>query len=65
MTHSAETRLDGITLIVRIPMRFERRGGTQAHRRPRRQRACARDEAAARWHAPEGARAGMALAADA
>ena len=26
MTYSAETRLDGITLIVRIPMRFQRRG---------------------------------------
>ena len=26
MTHSAETRLDGSTLIVRIPMRFQRRG---------------------------------------
>jgi hypothetical protein len=27
MMHSAETRLDGSTLIVRIPMRFQRRGG--------------------------------------
>jgi hypothetical protein len=27
MTHSAETRLDGSTLVVRIPMRFQRRGG--------------------------------------
>jgi hypothetical protein len=27
MTHSAETRLDGNTLVVRIPMRFQRRGG--------------------------------------
>ena len=27
MMSSAETRLDGSTLIVRIPMRFERRGG--------------------------------------
>jgi hypothetical protein len=27
MTRSAETRLDGSTLIVRIPMRFQRRGG--------------------------------------
>ena len=27
MTHSAETRLDGDTLVVRIPMRFQRRGG--------------------------------------
>jgi hypothetical protein len=27
MTERAETRLDGTTLIVRIPMRFHRRGG--------------------------------------
>jgi hypothetical protein len=27
MIQSAETRLDGNTLIVRIPMRFQRRGG--------------------------------------
>jgi hypothetical protein len=27
MTQSTETRLDGSTLIVRIPMRFQRRGG--------------------------------------
>ena len=27
MIQSAETRLDGTTLIVRIPMRFQRRGG--------------------------------------
>jgi hypothetical protein len=27
MIHSAETRLDGNTLVVRIPMRFQRRGG--------------------------------------
>ena len=27
MTGSVETRLDGTTLVVRIPMRFQRRGG--------------------------------------
>jgi hypothetical protein len=27
MTRSTETRLDGATLVVRIPMRFQRRGG--------------------------------------
>jgi hypothetical protein len=27
MTQDAETRLDGTTLVVRIPMRFQRRGG--------------------------------------
>ena len=27
MMQSAETRLDGTTLVVRIPMRFQRRGG--------------------------------------
>jgi hypothetical protein len=27
MIHSAETRLDGTTLVARIPMRSQRRGG--------------------------------------
>jgi hypothetical protein len=27
MTQGAETRLDGSTLVVRVPMRFQRRGG--------------------------------------
>jgi hypothetical protein len=27
MMHGPETRLDGTTLVVRIPMRFQRRGG--------------------------------------
>jgi hypothetical protein len=27
MTQGIETRLDGSTLVVRIPMRFQRRGG--------------------------------------
>jgi hypothetical protein len=27
VTHGVETRLDGETLVVRIPMRFQRRGG--------------------------------------
>ncbi len=27
MTQGVETRLDGNTLVVRIPMRFQRRGG--------------------------------------
>jgi hypothetical protein len=27
MTQGVETRLDGSTLVVRIPMRFQRRGG--------------------------------------
>jgi hypothetical protein len=27
MIHSAETILDGFTLVVRIPMRFQRRSG--------------------------------------
>jgi hypothetical protein len=58
MTRSAETRLDGSTLIVRIPMRFQRRGGTQAHRRPRRQRDHAQLEVAARWYTGQGTRAG-------
>jgi hypothetical protein len=27
VTHGVETRLDGSTLVLRIPMRFQRRGG--------------------------------------
>ena len=27
MTQSVQTRLDGRTLVVRVPMRFQRRGG--------------------------------------
>jgi hypothetical protein len=64
MMSSAETRLDGSTLIVRIPMRFQRRGG--------RKRIVAPDGAsrtqlqpAARRHASEGSRAGVAMAAHA
>jgi hypothetical protein len=30
MTQSAETRLDGSTLVVRIPMRFQRHGGRKS-----------------------------------
>jgi hypothetical protein len=29
MTRGVETRLDGATLVVRIPMRFQRRGGSK------------------------------------
>jgi hypothetical protein len=29
---SADTRLDGTTLVVRVPMRFQRRGGRKRHR---------------------------------
>ena len=43
MMSSVETRLEGSTLIVRIPMRFQRRGA-QAHRRAGRQRDRARSK---------------------
>ncbi len=59
-----QTRLDGTTLVVRIPMRFQRRGG--------RKRIVAPDgseivpvEAAAGRHARQGAGAGVAVAAHA
>ena len=32
MTEGLETRLDGETLFVRIPMRFQRRGGRKRSR---------------------------------
>ena len=65
MIQSAETRLDGTTLVVRIPMRFQRRGG--------RKRIVALDgiqivptsKTAARQHLGQGAGPGVAVAADA
>jgi hypothetical protein len=65
MIPSVETKLEGTTLIVRIPMRFQRRGWPQADPRAGRQRACARDEAAPRWHTGQGGGAGVAVATDA
>ena len=55
--HDAERRdKDGRhTLVVRIPMRFQRRGGPEADRRTGRQRARAGLEAAAGRHAGQGA----------
>jgi hypothetical protein len=64
MTQGVETRLDGETLVVRIPMRFQRRGG--------RKRIVAPDGSAIvptnkpqPEGAGQGAGAGMALAAHA
>ena len=62
MIQSAETRLDGTTLVVRIPMRFQRRGGRKRIVAPGQERARAELEAAARRYANQGARAGMAVA---
>lgn len=54
--NNAETTLDGTTLVVRIPMLFQRRGGRKRERyRP--------DEAAAGRHARQGAPPGTQMAA--
>ena len=60
-----ESRLDGSTLVVRIPMRFQRRGGRKRIVAPDGSEIAPTIEAAARWHAGQGARAGVAMAADA
>ena len=65
MIQSAETRLDGSTLVVRIPMRFQRRGGRKRIVAPDGSEIVPTLEAAAGRHAGQGARAGVAVAADA
>ena len=62
---SVETRLDGSTLVVRIPMRFQRRGGRKRIVAPDGSEIAPTLEAAAGRHAGQGARAGVAMAADA
>ena len=62
MIQSVETRLDGTTLVVRIPMRFQRRGGRKRIVAPDGSEIVPDLEAAARRHAGQGARAGVALA---
>jgi hypothetical protein len=59
MTTDAEAKLEGTTLVVRIPMHFQRRGG--------RKRIVAPDGGelapATEWRRDQGARAGVAVAA--
>ena len=65
MIHSAETRLDGNTLVVRIPMRFQRRGGRKRIVAPDGSEIAQTTKSPAGWNAGQGARAGVAMAADA
>ena len=65
MIQSVETRLDGSTLVVRIPMRFQRRGGRKRIVAPDGSENRAELETAARRHAGQGAGAGVAMAAHA
>ena len=65
MTRGVETRLDGSTLVVRIPMRFQRRGGRKRIVAPDGSAIVPELEAAAGRHAGQGAGAGVAMAADA
>jgi hypothetical protein len=60
-----ESRLDGTTLVVRIPMPLPATRRTQADRCAGRERACAKLEAADGRHAGEGAGARTSLAAGA
>ena len=63
MTQSAETRLEGNTLVVRIPMRSSAAAGASASWRRMAARLAPPLEAAARRHAGQGARAGAPMAA--
>jgi hypothetical protein len=63
MTQGIETRLDGETLVVRIPMRFQRRGGRKRIVAPDGNQNRADLETAADQHTGHGTRASMALAA--
>ena len=65
MMSGVQTRLDGTTLVVRIPMRFQRRGGRKRIVAPDGSAIVPTIEAAAGRHAGQGARAGVAMAADA
>jgi len=57
VTQGVETRLDGQTLVVRIPMRFQRRGGRKRMVTPDGGAIVPTFQVAAGWHAGEGARA--------
>ena len=62
MTQGVETRLDGETLVVRIPMRFQRRGGRKRIVAPVWQRHRSHLKAAAGQHARQDARASLEMA---
>ena len=61
MIQSAKTRLDGTTLVVRIPMRFQRRGGHGGSSPRTAAKSCRPPSTARRYPAP-GARARLAMA---
>ena len=65
MMPEVETKLDGTTLVVRIPMRIQRRGGRKRIVAPDGSEIVPDVQAAAGWHADQGARAGVAVAEDA
>ena len=63
MTHGLAARLDGDTLVVRIPMRFQRRGGRKRIVAAGWERDRNGGKAVARLHARQGAHPCLALAA--
>jgi hypothetical protein len=65
MTQGFETRLNGTTLVVRIPMAIPAARRPQVHTTAGRRRVCARDEATAGRNTHQGAGAGVAVATDA
>jgi hypothetical protein len=62
MTQGAETRLDGETLVVRIPMRFQRRGGRKRIVAPDGSEMQPSSKPQPARHAGQGTGAGLALA---
>ena len=63
MTLGVETKLDGETLVARIPMRFQRRGGRKRIVAPDGSELVPASKPEFRRHASEGSRAGVAVAA--
>jgi hypothetical protein len=64
MTQGVQTRLEGTTLVVRIPMRFQRRGGRKRIVSPD-ETELARTSSRNRTERWSGAGASVAMAADA
>jgi hypothetical protein len=56
MISSVETRLDGTTLVVRTPMRFQRRGGRKRIVAPDGSALAPAAKLQPKWHVSEGAR---------
>ena len=65
MIQSAGTRLDGTTLVVRIPMRFQHRGGRKRIVAPDGSELAPTSKPQPDGTPGQGARAGLAMAADA